>query len=57
VAGHIRSAFRKQRVNRKWSQAIKPHGLPPVTGLLQPALTSKRFYNLSKHLEAMCSAT
>lgn len=28
MAGHIACAIRKQSVNRKWIQAIKPQGLP-----------------------------
>lgn len=36
LAGYISSIHRKQRGNRKWSQAVKSQSLPP-SGILPPA--------------------
>lgn len=37
VAGHIASEIRKERINSKWDQAIKPQSPPTVNNFLYKA--------------------
>lgn len=59
AAGHIDSRVRKQRENKKWSQAIKHQCSALVTYFLYHVSTFQRVHNLKQHNQLLvkCSNT
>lgn len=44
LEGHVEFTLRKQRISRKWGQALRPQRPPPVTHVFQQGPISQRFH-------------